>query len=76
MTDRSLSLAVVEAVATREGVPVSDLPPLAEVVDPDALDGLFAPSLGGTTRLGGRVTFEYCGYHVVVNASGDVTVEE
>lgn len=63
----SLAVAVVKAVADAEGVDPVDLSsPLAYTVDPDALDTLFR---AGT----GRVTFDYCGYLVAVDA--DRTVE-
>ena len=48
-----------------------DLPPLADVVDPDALDALFV----GDGRSEGTVRFDYCGHAVEVRASGDVRVE-
>lgn len=63
----SLSVRVVEAVADAEGIDPADLPsPLADTVDPDALDSLFR---SGT----GRVTFDYYGYRVTAGA--DRTVE-
>ncbi|WP_424004915.1 HalOD1 output domain-containing protein (plasmid) [Haloarcula salina] len=64
------SEAVVEAVADAENVSPWELaPPLAYVVDPDALDSLFArPETDGVVR------FRYCGYTVSVLASGAVDV--
>lgn len=73
-TDQSLSFAVVDAVATHEGVSVADLPPLGNAIDPDALDDLFEPKFDGSLRQGGEVTFDYCGYTVVVDASGRVDI--
>jgi hypothetical protein len=58
--DATASEAVVAAVADRAGVDRTDLPPLFEAVDPDALDALFAD------RRPGRVAFEYAGYEVTV----------
>lgn len=72
-TDVPLSVAVVEAVAAREGVDARTLdPPLDSVVDGDALDALFAASTAGTDAF---VEFVFKGYTVVVNADGDVLVE-
>ncbi|MFB9807991.1 HalOD1 output domain-containing protein [Haladaptatus pallidirubidus] len=48
--------------------------PLYEVVDPDALDSLFAPTYTGGTRTDGRVQFAYAGYEVVIHSTGDVNV--
>jgi len=63
---KALSTAVVEAVATSEGVEPTELTePLYTAINGDALDALFQ-----TTE--GRVEFEYHGYTVRVDASGDV----
>lgn len=70
----SPSFAVVEAVAACEGVSEGDLPPLADVVNPEALDELFEPRADGSLRRGGQVRFEYCGHTVVVD-DGEITVE-
>jgi hypothetical protein len=74
------SLAVVEAVAEAEGVHPKDLCPpeyesLYAVIDPDALDKLFALGADGTPRSSGSVSFPFCGYHVVVDHRGAVTLE-
>ena len=67
--ERALSSAVVEAVASAEGVEPFDLSePLYDAINPDALDALFAGN-------DGRVTFEYHGYRVTAHASGEVDVE-
>lgn len=64
----SLSEAVISAVAEAKGLdPLEVGPPLAEVIDPDALDSLFR---GGV----GTVTFEYAGYEVTVDDEGDVSL--
>lgn len=75
----SVSFAVIAAIAEAEGVdPVEIEPPeydaLYDVVNPEALDSLFAQRPDGTARAGGRVEFPYCGYRVVVEADGDVEV--
>lgn len=73
------SLAVVEAVADAEGVRYDRLTrpaydPLHSVVDPTALDELFAPLRDGRPRTG-SVSFSYCGYDVTVDHRGNVTLE-
>ena len=66
---RSASEAVLSEVAKQEGVQPEELnPPLFEVVDPDALDGLFK----GDT---GRVSFEYHGYLVTVDHQANVNLQ-
>lgn len=68
--DEPASTATVLAVAEATGEAPTDLPPLAEAVDPEALDDLFS-SAGPDTRL----TFSYDGVRVTLRADDDVTVE-
>jgi len=64
----SFSLAVVEAVATAEGISPLDLSvPLATVIDTDALDALFRCESC-------NVTFDYCGYRVSVDSDRSVAL--
>lgn len=66
----SVSERVVVAVADAEDVDPRDLdPPLATVVDPDALAHLFTDA-----TVPGHVTFEYSGYEVTVENGGSVTL--
>jgi len=70
-SDDSVSQRVVETVAEAEGVPPTELsPPLYEVVDPDALDRLFA----APSRSDSRVVFSYKNYEVTVDGEGLVSV--
>lgn len=73
-----VSLAVVDAVAERLDVPPGDVePPLNDVVDPDALDALFAPTSNGDPRTArGAVKFTYANQRVEVRADGTVYVGE
>ncbi|AGB17527.1 hypothetical protein Halru_2957 [Halovivax ruber XH-70] len=67
------SLRVVEAVAEADGVDPAMLdPPLYEVLDPEALDRLFAPTPTDPSR--GTVRFDYRGHEVTVRADGTVDV--
>ncbi len=68
-----VSEKVIDAVAEAEGIePVDVAPPLYEVVDPEALDRVFAPSTGD--QLSGEVTFSYSGHEITVGADGEVLV--
>lgn len=61
--------SIVSLVAELEGVGVTDIPPLASAVDPDALVSLFdGPEEGGPSVL----EFDYAGYRIVVRGDGDV----
>ena len=71
-TGKSVSAAVIEAVAEEMGTDPKHLPEtLHEVIDPDALDALF----GGQNSSEGVVMISYCGYSVTVTASGEVSFE-
>ncbi|WP_162224465.1 HalOD1 output domain-containing protein [Halorussus amylolyticus] len=71
-TNESVSKSIVETVAEVEGVSPTELtPPLYDVVDPDALDQLFAPA---SNRSDSRVVFFYNGYEVTVDGDGSVSV--
>ncbi|WP_226007107.1 HalOD1 output domain-containing protein [Natrinema salinisoli] len=62
---------IIDAVAEGEDVePLALDPPLAEVVDPDALEAL----LEGTTTSELEIRFTYRGHDVVVDESGRVQV--
>lgn len=72
----SIRLKVVEEVADREGTdPVELHPPLHTVIDPEALDALFR-STSSTTRGNGTVEFQYQGYQIRVDGSGEVQLGE
>jgi hypothetical protein len=66
-------LSIVEAVAAREGVDVTALPPLHEVIDPEILESL---SGSGDNDPSTQVTFRYCGYRVTARADGSIFVYE
>lgn len=71
--DASPSEAVVEAVAEAEGVsPLALERPLYEVVDPDALDALFADSDGTVADL----RFTYHGYTIEIAGDGGISLVE
>lgn len=77
----SLSFEVIAAIAEREGVDPTDIEPpayeaLYDVINPEALDSLFAPREDGTPRSTGTVEFLFCGYHVTVTSDGTVDVAE
>jgi hypothetical protein len=65
--------AVVKAVSEATDTPVSDIDvELNDVVDPDALDRLFAVRYDGTPRRGGTVSFEMYDCEVIVEKGGRV----
>ena len=67
--DGPVSTTVVQAVADARGTAQLALPPLADTVDPDALDALCAEG-----RAPSSVAFDYAGHRVQVAGDGTVTV--
>lgn len=57
--EEAVSTAVVRAVGEVQGDDPRDVRPLADVVDPVAMDALFEPRDEGSSRTGGRLTFVY-----------------
>ena len=75
--EQSLSEAVLEAVATATDVDqitlADEFGPLYHAIDPSALDSLFRDRCE-TDRAVGSVTFEYAGFLVSVDRTGQVTL--
>lgn len=65
------SRAVIDAVASAEDADPSELDPLNDVVDPDALNKLFDDK----DVEYGRVVFRYHGYTVTVDRHGRVSLD-
>ncbi|WP_408959375.1 HalOD1 output domain-containing protein [Natrinema sp. 74] len=70
---RSVSVAVVTAVAARRDVDPIELPPLYEWLDPDALDALFAPMQRGGSR-SGHLEFTYDGHEITVDCTDEMSI--
>jgi hypothetical protein len=64
--------SVVEAVASREGVETTDLPPLHETISPDILETLRQSA----DDIEQHVRFQYYGYRVAVRGDGSIVIEE
>lgn len=69
----SIGVEIARAVAAESGTAVTDLPPLYERINPEALESLFAPSAAGVRRRG-RVEFTYCGYRITVSIDETATI--
>jgi hypothetical protein len=61
-TSENVVGSVVSAVAAREGVDPLELPPLHEVVDPDAMNALFDRA----DASGVRLSLRYEGYEIEI----------
>lgn len=73
--ERSTSQRVITAVAEETGNDLTEVGPLYHVIDPDALDRLFAAT-HGNSRSQGYIKFTFAGCNVVVHGSGEVEVTE
>lgn len=68
-----VSAAVVEAVSNVTNTPPTELDPLYNVINPDALDLLYKSTYDGTPRVsGGSTTFTYNDCRVTVHADGEI----
>lgn len=74
--DGSLSAAIVEAVADREDCNPTEIEPLYDAINPDALNALFFDSAQSSSRINGEISFEYCGYLINVTSDGRITIDE
>lgn len=75
---QQVSTRVLEAVADYNGVdPLELRPPLYEIIDPEALEALFAPTAAGAER-NGRIEFTYadCRITLAAGAEGTITVDD
>lgn len=75
--DASLSELLIDAVAETTGDDPTNMQPLYEVIDPDALDRLFEPTESESRRSSfGRVSFCFNGCDVTIHADGRTIVSE
>jgi hypothetical protein len=76
-TDWDTSTTIVRAVTEVAGRDLLDDDcVLYDVVDPDALNNLFADSHTGTARMTGRVVFDLQGCRVEIHADGEHVIHE
>lgn len=75
--DESITEAIVTAVSENFDTDLTELQPLYSVVDPDALENLFAPPRSGPRRNnGGHVVFSYGPYLIRVESDGSIAITE
>ena len=71
----SLTEAVVRAVSAVHGCKPETLRPLAEVLDPDALNMIFDGRGNGNPRLGGRISFIYSDCRISIDNGEYLTID-
>ena len=72
----SASTTLLLLVSELEELSYEELPPLNDVVDPDALDAIFLPKDDDVARRGGTVSFVYRGYDVRLHANGELVLRK
>ena len=70
----SISTIVIRGIATLNGEQPTDIKPLHDVIDPDALDALFQPVSEESTERRANVSFPFEGYEVTVYADGEIVI--
>lgn len=74
-SDEPISYTVVMALAAVRGTDPTELPPLYDSIDVDALDELFAPSPADDADGDGSITFTHADHEVVIYADGWITID-
>lgn len=64
--------SIIQAVASREGVDTTDLPPLHDAVEPELLETLRPPLDDGP---GQHLAFQYLGYRITVRSDGAIILD-
>lgn len=70
---KSPAETIIDALAAAEGVDATDLPPLYETIDPDALDQLFEDH-EGAAGAEATLSFRFDTWNVFVRADGRIRV--
>lgn len=76
LDDNDAVSAVVQAVADAENTSPLELSPLANVIDPDALESLVDSLATSSGQSDASVSFGYSGYLVTVDGHCDVALSE
>jgi hypothetical protein len=72
--DQLVSHTVVSAVADAEDCSPTDLPPLRDTVDTDALDSLFSMETTDESQVMGTLTFDYSKSDIRIWLDRSVTI--
>lgn len=74
-TEWKPSTVVVLAIAAVTDSDAREVETLNDRIDPDCLDGIFAPRKDGTPRGEGRLTFPFAEHEVTVHGDGVVVLD-
>jgi len=74
--DEPLSTTLVTSVAAILEADTSELPPLFDRVDSDALNQIFDPiESTDAGRESGRIMFPYCGFFLTIHGNGEIWIQ-
>ena len=73
-SDESVTTTVIRGVAAVTNTPPTELDPLFEILDSDALGQIFRSTDSGCSRDDGWVSFQFNGCAVIVNATGEIEI--
>jgi hypothetical protein len=73
-THKSISVAVVRAVADLTETHIDEMPPLAETIDPEALDNLVQPAIRDPGVSAVEISFRYCDFQITISATGEMVI--
>lgn len=70
----ALIAGIIEGVTAVTGADFMDLPPLREVIDPEALERLLRNSTNSQVQSEPFVRFTYAGYMIIVSGNGRISI--
>lgn len=70
----SICVRVIDAVVDTMGTDTTEIDPLYDYINPDALNDLFKPSENGRHRRGGHIEFQMEDHLIRISSDGDVEV--
>ena len=74
-SNEPVTARILRTVAAYSNRSITELPPLFDVIDPVALDAIFAPAMDGSDRSEVSVQFKYAGFQIDVSTDSSVSVE-
>jgi len=71
----SIGTTVVTAVAALDGAVPNECEPVYDVIDPDALHAVLAPTAERSARAPVQVQFSYRGHTIAVDSTGKIVID-
>lgn len=68
---RDIVVKIIQEVGSRKNIPEAELPPISDVIEPEALNRLFADAEGEL-----QLTFQYAGFEITVDETQTIELTE